>query len=43
MNRRALVRRPSPTLADGLLTHIDRVPVDLDLANRQWEAYVAAL
>ena len=43
MNRRALVRRPGPRLADGLLTHIDRVPVDLDLANRQWEAYVAAL
>ena len=43
MNRRALVRRPGPRLADGLLTHIDRVPVDLDLANRQWEAYAAAL
>lgn len=43
MMRRALVRRPSPHLADGLLTHIDRVPVDLDLALRQWEAYVAAL
>jgi len=43
VNRRALVRRPGPRLADGLLTHIDRVPVDLDLANRQWEAYVAAL
>jgi dimethylargininase len=43
VNRRALVRRPSPRLADGLLTHIDRVPVDLDLAQRQWEAYVAAL
>jgi len=43
VNRRALVRRPSPRLADGLLTHIDRVPLDLDLAHRQWEAYVAAL
>ena len=40
---RALVRRPSPRLADGLLTHIARVPVDLDLARRQWEGYVAAL
>ncbi len=40
---RALVRRPSPRLADGLLTHIARVPVDLDLALRQWEGYVAAL
>ena len=40
---RALVRRPSPRLADGLLTHIARVPVDVDLATRQWEGYVAAL
>ena len=43
MNRRALVRRPSPRLADGLLTHIERVPVDLDLALEQWDGYVAAL
>ena len=43
MHRRALVRRPSPRLAEGLLTHIDRVPVDLDLALRQWDGYVAAL
>jgi dimethylargininase len=43
MNRRALVRRPSPRLADGLLTHVERVPVDVDLALQQWEAYVAAL
>ena len=40
---RALVRRPSPRLAEGLLTHIARVPVDVDLATRQWEGYVAAL
>jgi dimethylargininase len=40
---RALVRRPSPRLADGLLTHLARVPVDPDLAVRQWEGYVAAL
>jgi dimethylargininase len=43
MNRRALVRRPSPRLAEGLLTHIERVPVDAELALRQWEAYVDAL
>jgi dimethylargininase len=43
VNRRALVRRPSPRLAEGLLTHIDRVEVDVDLALRQWEGYVAAL
>ncbi|QNE17371.1 N(G),N(G)-dimethylarginine dimethylaminohydrolase [Kribbella qitaiheensis] len=40
---RALVRRPSPRLAEGLITHIDRVPVDLDLAVRQWQEYVDAL
>ena len=43
MNRRALVRRPSPHLAEGLLTHIERVPVDVDLALQQWEGYVGAL
>ena len=41
--KRALVRRPSPRLADGLVTHITRVAVDADLALRQWEGYVAAL
>jgi dimethylargininase len=40
---RALVRRPSPRLAEGLLTHLDRTQVDADLAVRQWEGYVAAL
>ncbi|WP_029202465.1 dimethylargininase [Ornithinimicrobium pekingense] len=40
---RALVRRPSPRLPEGLVTHIDRSPVDLDLAVRQWEGYAAAL
>ena len=39
----ALVRRPSSRLGDGLVTHIDRVPVDAALAARQHEAYVAAL
>ena len=43
MERRALVRRPGPRLAKGLVTHIARVPVDLDLALRQWDGYVAAL
>jgi dimethylargininase len=43
MTLRALVRRPSPRLAEGLLTHLDRTPVDADLAARQWEGYVAAL
>lgn len=40
---RALVRTPSPLLADGLVTHLERQPVDPDLALRQWEGYVAAL
>ncbi|OLT20645.1 N(G),N(G)-dimethylarginine dimethylaminohydrolase [Ornithinimicrobium sp. CNJ-824] len=39
----ALVRRPGPRLAEGLITHIDRQPVDVELAQRQWEAYVGAL
>ena len=43
MSKRALVRPPGPRLADGLVTHIDRSPIDLDLARRQWEGYVAAL
>jgi dimethylargininase len=30
-------------LAEGLVTHISRSPVDADLALRQWEAYVDAL
>lgn len=37
---RLLVRRPSPLLAEGELTHLDRVPVDPALAQTQWEAYV---
>lgn len=41
--RLALVRPPSPNLADGLVTHIDRSPIDVDLADAQWDDYVAAL
>jgi dimethylargininase len=41
--QRALVRRPGPRLADGLVTHIERQPIDLPLALRQWDAYVRAL
>ncbi len=43
MSTRALVRRPGPQLADGLVTHISRRPVDGDLALRQWQGYVDAL
>jgi dimethylargininase len=39
----ALVRRPGPRLAEGIVTHIDRSPVDVDLARRQHDGYVAAL
>ncbi|MCY7288865.1 MAG: hypothetical protein LH624_11605, partial [Cryobacterium sp.] len=41
--RRALVRRPARNLAEGQLTHITRSPVDLHLADEQWNGYVAAL
>jgi dimethylargininase len=37
-----LVRRPSPALAEGELTHLDRAPVDAALALRQWHGYVDA-
>ena len=43
MERIALVRRPSPRLADGLVTHIDRSPVDAALAAEQHAGYVSAL
>ncbi|MGW1074600.1 dimethylargininase [Streptomyces sp. NPDC002537] len=39
----ALVRRPGPRLAEGLVTHIEREPVDTALALRQWEDYCRAL
>jgi dimethylargininase len=39
---RILVRRPSPRLAAGELTHLQRSPVDPDLALAQWQGYVAA-
>ena len=37
------MRRTSSRLAEGELTHIDRVAVDIELARRQWGDYVAAL
>ncbi|MFJ1747999.1 dimethylargininase [Streptomyces sp. NPDC088116] len=42
-SRIALIRRPSPRLAEGLVTHIERAPVDTGLAFEQWEGYVRAL
>lgn len=43
MSKLALVRRPSPRLAEGLVTHIDRTPIDPGLAEQQWHSYVEAL
>jgi dimethylargininase len=40
---KALVRPPGPRLTEGIVTHIERKPVDLDLAHAQWQAYVEAL
>lgn len=39
----ALVREPSPHLADGLLTHLEPSDVDVNLARRQWDDYCAIL
>ena len=38
-----MVRAPASTLADGLVTHVARKKVDLDLADAQWDAYVETL
>jgi dimethylargininase len=40
---RALIRRPGPRLAEGIVTHLQRSAVDFDLAVKQWENYVLAL
>jgi dimethylargininase len=39
----AIVRRPSPRLDEGIVTHRRRAAVDADRALEQWEAYVDAL
>lgn len=41
--RVALVRQPSSRMAEGITTHIDRVPADAAVAVAQHEAYVAAI
>jgi dimethylargininase len=38
----ALIRRPGPRLAEGIVTNIERTSIDWPLAERQWTAYVAA-
>jgi dimethylargininase len=40
---RALVRRPSSRLSEGIVDHIERVPIDHALAVNQWQHYVALL
>jgi len=41
--RKALVRQPGSRLAEGIVTHLERRPLDLELAGEQWRGYVAAL
>ncbi|MCF2706374.1 N(G),N(G)-dimethylarginine dimethylaminohydrolase [Arcanobacterium haemolyticum] len=43
MSKIALVRKPGPLLDNGIVDHIEKVPVDVPLALHQWEGYVAAL
>ena len=38
---KALVRRPNSRLPEGIVEHIERVPVDYELALNQWGHYVA--
>jgi len=39
----ALVREPSPALQDGMVTHLERTPVDVERARDQHRAYVDVL
>jgi dimethylargininase len=39
----ALVRKPGPRISEGIVTHIEREPVDYERALAQHDAYVAAL
>ncbi len=39
----ALVRPPSPRIAEGIVTHIERKPVDHELAMKQWDGYAEAM
>lgn len=40
---RAIIRRPSPAIADGERTHMDRAPIDMGRALAQHAAYGEAL
>ena len=39
MSATALIRRPSSRLDEGIVSHIEREPVDVARAVEQWEAY----
>jgi dimethylargininase len=41
--KKALIRRPSPRISEGIVTHIERQPVDAELARVQWGGYVRAM
>ena len=43
MTATALIRRPSPRLTEGIVSHIEREHVDVARAVEQWEAYGEAL
>jgi len=43
VNNIAYVRKPSPHLGDGLVTHIERTEVEVDRAVEQWHHYCDAL
>jgi hypothetical protein len=43
VNGAVLVRAPSSRLAEGIVTHISRTPVDVALARAQHAAYADAL
>ena len=43
MNGTGLVRRPGSRLAEGIVTHISRTPVDVAVARAQHAAYAGAL
>src|SRR2546430_13082088 len=43
MTGTGLIRRPSSRLAEGIVTHISRTPVDVELARSQHAAYADAL
>ena len=43
MKKIAYVRKPSPHLGDGLVTHIKRTEIDIERAVEQWRGYCDAL